>query len=316
MQSGGATGRWGSIARLAVTAACLVALVVSVDGSLLWTMMMRLTPLALLAALGLHLAIILLLAWRWQTIVRACGQSVTFDRATRLTFMATFFNIILPFSVGGDIGRVWLGRQTGIDLATGTTVAILDRVSGLIALAILLGVSSLALPTDHIPIELRLAMVMSLPAMLSGLWLLRYLSNIGAKQRHWLAWLERVSAKMKTFLHQPAALRFALLPSLGGHVIAVLILYLSAQGLGMTLSFNDALLLGPVILMASMLPLSIGGWGLRETAAIVVLSIAGIASEQALAMALIFGITQLMVSGAGSILYLGRTGLRFGGSRP
>lgn len=316
MQSVSATGRWGFIVRLAVTAACLVALAVSVDGPLLWTMMTRLPAAALLAAFALHFGIILLLAWRWRIIVHACGRSVTYDMAIRLTFTATFFNMILPLSVGGDIGRVWLARQAGIDLATGTTVAVLDRLSGVLALAILLGISSLALPTDHLPLELRLAMVLCLPAMLIGLWLLSSLSEFGARQRPWLGWLERVSAKMKSFVHHPAAMRFALLPSLAGHVMAVLVLFVIAKGLGMTLSLNDALLLGPVILLATMLPLSIGGWGLREAAAIVVLSAAGIASEQALAMALMFGVTQLAVSGAGSILYLGWTGLRFGGSRP
>ena len=65
---------------------CLGALALSVDGPLLWTMMKRLSPIALLAAFALHLGIILLLAWRWKIIVHACGRSVTYDMAIGLTF--------------------------------------------------------------------------------------------------------------------------------------------------------------------------------------------------------------------------------------
>ena len=155
-------------------------------------------------------------------------------------------------------------------------------------------------------------MILTLPMILIGLGALILLSHLGAKQ---MLRFRDISASITTFMHHHAAMGVTLLTSLAAHVMAVLIFFVSAHGLGIGFSLIDALLFGPVILLATMLPISLGGWGLREAAAIVVLPVAGVTAEQALAMALMFGLTQLMVSGAGSIFCIGWSGFRFGGSR-
>lgn len=312
MTAGRSTLRWGFVARLAVSVACLAALAVFIDGRALWAMMARLSPVALLVVLALHIVIIVLLAWRWQSIVRTLGPTVRFNVATRLTFATTFFNMILPLSIGGDIGRVWLGRGAGIDLNTGTTVAILDRITGVIALGFLLFVSALLLPSAGLPLEARLVMILLLPMMLVGFWLIAAFSGFGAS--HWLAldWLCDAATKVKLFIRRPGPLCLAIMQSLVAHLLAVTIVFVSAGGLAITLLFSDALLLVPVIVLATMLPFSIGGWGLREAAAIAVLALAGVSAEGALTLAVIFGISQIVVSGAGTLLYLGWAGLSLG----
>jgi uncharacterized membrane protein YbhN (UPF0104 family) len=71
----------------------------------------------------------------------------------------------------------------------------------------------------------------------------------------------------------------------------------------------------PVILLATMLPFSIGGWGVREAAAVAVLSLAGISAEAALSLSLIFGLTQVAVSGVGTLLCLAWGGGRLSRAR-
>ena len=308
------TNWWGMAMRLAVTLVCIAILVSLIDLHTLWRNLMVLSSTALLTAVVLQITIVLVLGWRWRSIVAAVGQMATFGWAARLTFATTFFNMILPLSISGDVGRVWLGRQAGVDLRTGLTVAILDRLVGLIGLSLLLCVSAIFLPTGWLPTDVRLCMVLSFPFMLVGLWLVAAFSGAGVS--HWLAlqWLGDVATKAKLFLHQPGPLCLAVAQSLVGHVMSVGIVFVSAQGLGIPLTFAHALLLVPVILFATMLPFSIGGWGLREAAAIAVLSLAGIPAESALALALIFGLTLLLVSGAGTLACFGWVGVPL--SRP
>lgn len=105
-----------------------------------------LTTKVLLVALALHALIILLLAWRWYCIVDALGGLMRFCLAPRLTFVTTVLNLVLPLSAGGDLGRVWLAHNAGVDVSIGITAAILDRVVGLVALGLLVMVAAMLLP--------------------------------------------------------------------------------------------------------------------------------------------------------------------------
>lgn len=299
MRAGERTSWWGIVARLTVTVSCSIVLWFWIDRGALWSSLAMLPPLALLAAFLLQLSSVLILGWRWRSIVTAVGQMATFGWAARLTFATTFLHMILPLSIGGS--RVRLARQAGVDVRTGLTVAILDRLAGLIGLGLLLCVSAILLPIGWLPKELQLCMVLSFPILLVSLWLVAAFSGAGVS--HWLEvqWLGDVADKAKLFLRQPWSLGLAVVQSLIGHMLAVTIVFVSARGLHIPLTFGHALLLVPVILFATMLPFSVGGWGLREASAIAVLSLAGVAAESALALALILGVTQLIVSGAGTL---------------
>lgn len=314
MKAGVKTGWWGIFARLAVTVACCVALFAWIEGRALWANLSRLSPLALVAALSLHLLIILLLGWRWQGIVRAVGRMAGFGWAARLTFVTTFLNMILPLSVSGDIGRVWLGRMGGVDLRAGITSAILDRMTGLIGLGLLLFVSAALLPAPWLPHEARLCMILLLPVMLAGLWFIAAFADSGVSRRPALQWLGEVAATAKRFL-RPWPLARAVAQSLAAHVLAVAVVFVSALGTDVALTLGQAFLLVPVVLLATMLPFSIGGWGVREAAAVAVLSLAGISAEGALSLSLIFGLTQVAVSGVGTLLCLAWSGGRLSRAR-
>ena len=52
----------------------------------------------------------------------------------------------------------------------------------------------------------------------------------------------------------------------------------------------------PLVLLAMVLPISIGGWGVREGAAVALLPIAGLTSAQALATSIAFGIVAIIAA--------------------
>jgi hypothetical protein len=97
----------------------------------------RLEPGWVALALGLLTTQIVFLAIRWKTIAVACGANLSFVPALQLSFIAAFFNQVLPSTVGGDGARIWLlARRGAAGWARATYSVLIDRIVGVFALAL------------------------------------------------------------------------------------------------------------------------------------------------------------------------------------
>src|SRR5262245_20470701 len=76
------------------------------------------------------------LAVRWREIATACHATLAFNSALQITFIATFFNQVLPSTVGGDGARIWLFARQGAGWAKATYSVLVDRIVGLVVLAL------------------------------------------------------------------------------------------------------------------------------------------------------------------------------------
>jgi hypothetical protein len=66
-----------------------------------------------------------------------------------------------------------------------------------------------------------------------------------------------------------------------------------------------------VVLLTTGIPVTIGGWGLRESASVVVLHTMGVATEDALGISILFGLIQLLMGLFAGLVLIG---LQFGQS--
>jgi hypothetical protein len=64
------------------------------------------------------------------------------------------------------------------------------------------------------------------------------------------------------------------------------------------------LALVPVVLLLSTLPISVAGWGVRETVMVSALGFAGAESSEAFALSILFGLALLALSLVGAIMWL------------
>jgi uncharacterized membrane protein YbhN (UPF0104 family) len=60
----------------------------------------------------------------------------------------------------------------------------------------------------------------------------------------------------------------------------------------------------PVVLLLTSLPISFAGWGLREGAMIIALDVYGVPQETALALSLVYGVLHLVSGLPGLVLWL------------
>jgi uncharacterized membrane protein YbhN (UPF0104 family) len=92
--------------------------------------------------------------------------------------------------------------------------------------------------------------------------------------------------------------------SLAAHINIAITAWLIAQALGLALSLTDCLVLMPVVVLASTLPISIGGWGIREGVTVSVLALVGVSSAEALALSILLGLAGIAISLPGAIVWL------------
>jgi glycosyltransferase 2 family protein len=88
------------------------------------------------------------------------------------------------------------------------------------------------------------------------------------------------------------------------HVLTIVVVWSVGRAQGLAMPISDAAVLFTVMVGVGLVPISIGGWGLREIAVISFLGHYGIAPEKALLFSLCFGLTIAIGSLPGALVWL------------
>jgi glycosyltransferase 2 family protein len=255
----------------------------------------------MLAALGIPVA-----AWRWQLILAGLGAPLRFGMAARLTVIGLFLSQILPGMVGSDAARIWLTVRTGCKIKDAVNSVALDRLMMLISL---LGLVVLALPVLARSLDMdRLQWIV--PLLLAGAVLstalLMLADRLPQTLQRWRVFraIGYLATDARTiFLSWPLnAVLLAI--SLLSYLNMSGAMYLFAVALGQSTALWPFVLLVPPVLLAHTLPISMGGWGTREVAAVVLWGSIGIGPGTALLISVLFGVANLVVSLPG-VFFLG-----------
>ena len=83
------------------------------------------------------------------------------------------------------------------------------------------------------------------------------------------------------------------------HILRVGVLAALATALGLGIPFATLFALTPAALLVAMVPMSIGGWGVRELTFVYFLGTAGVSAEAALSLSIAFGLLRIVVGAIG-----------------
>ena len=72
--------------------------------------------------------------------------------------------------------------------------------------------------------------------------------------------------------------------------------YLMGEGLGIAIGLPAYIVLVGGSVLLSVLPISLGGWGVREVSMVALFGSVGAGAEQALALSLLWGVLPLLIS--------------------
>jgi len=303
-------GGFALAVKLLVSLALLALVARSIDLETVGGLVLALSPAAALAAVLSLAAIAVVSALRWGLVIGAIGSPQPLARVLSLMFVGSFFTQMLPTSVGGDAVRIWRLSRHGVAVDRAFIGVMLERISGLLALVLMVVGGVLWLGPALSPPALGYFLLASLPVLLAGLGLLccldclpRGLQDLPVAGRA-LRLLAEMAADARRVLLAPGLSLVLLLLSAAAQFLSILAFYFLAEGLGLKLDFAAACAVVPAVILITFVPVSFAGWGVREGASIVMLGAVGLSGDQAVALSVLFGLALILAGLPGLGLWL------------
>jgi glycosyltransferase 2 family protein len=244
-------------------------------------------------ALGLILFSLVVRAGRWQILLRGVGIQLPLGRLTRLYFIGHFFNAFLPTGFGGDVARAL--SLAGVRRSEAAGSVLVDRLMGLLAL-FALALAVMPFRPSGFPDELARTITAVALAGLAAGWLLLDGRLIRRVWRWLPGWL---TDKLPLAGDGPLARLLYVMQNAGWRALmgALAISFLFnlmmvgwwaavSRALYFDVSYAYYLLVAPILSVALLTP-SIGGLGVREMLAPLLLMGAGLTPAQAVALSLV-----------------------------
>lgn len=263
---------------------------------------------SLLLAMLLLLTNILLVAARWWLLLRRLGfTAMPFGSAMLCNYASVVVGQVTPGTVGSDAVRGWLAYRRGAPVGTVVASLIADRLLAVLGIGIVVAIVwlwRLQAPAHVLGLQTAAlaAVVLLLGAMV--LWLAPDLVERIAKRWPRLRPLHEVYAAFRAAAWSGAGAA-GLALSCAIIVLTVNAVILFAGGLGVSVPPSVLYLVVPVVILASAVPISIAGWGLREASIAYGLIMLGAVSQQdAALLGLMLGIGLLLVSLPGGVAML------------
>lgn len=249
---------------------------------------------------------------KWRILLTAKGVVVSIWNLLAITLIGKFWGTFLPSSIGVDIVR---GYYLYRERANGAVIAsslLLDKAMGLWTL-LLLGTAGLLgygtrindVNVGYVFVGLLLATVLAV-YLLQTDWLRARIEGrlpalLGARLSGIAIKVYRAFLAYRAF---PAVIVYSFLLSLLLQLVRVVGVYAMARALDIDIPLVYYLVLVPVSMILIMLPLSVGGFGLREGVFVGLFAIAGMSKVDAFALGLGTSLTDIALSLLGGVLYL------------
>jgi len=254
--------------------------------------------------------LVLLLAQHWVSAQRLrltlsfLQHPMAFHGVLRSQLVGAFFNQSFLTFVAADGMRAWILNRLSVPLRVAAGAVFLDRVAGFgsLVLLVLLGlpiVVRLVPPAQAGGIVLASVVPIAALAVLACISLLPVIRTHAA-----LEWLVQQSTQFRAFTRSWRSSSAVLLLGVMSQVINISVIYCLAISLGADLTFVDCAALIPGVILVSMLPISVGGWGVREGVMMLGLGLLGIKPELSVVISVLFGIGLGLASLPGAAVWL------------
>lgn len=256
---------------------------------------------AVLAGVALTLLTTLCSAWRWRLVAAGLGVAISQASAVGACYRSQFLNSVLPGGILGDVHRgVAQGRHVG-HLGCGLRSVAWERLCGQVVQAMVSAVVLLTIPSPVRPALPYLGA--GLAGAVGGVGLMLYVA--ARRGRRWPAITARAVQDLRRGVLARGVWPKLLLAStivVAGHTT---IFVVAARAAESTAPLAELVALLMLVQMAMVIPLSVGGWGVREGAAAWVFTAAGLGAAAAVTVTTVYAAVALVAVSPGAVL-LGR----------
>ena len=261
--------------KLSVSIILLVVLFSRIDVAQLWATARLASVPWLLVAMAVFAVSTLAGVWRWHLLVKAQHIDLSFQALLGSFLVALYFNNFLPSNIGGDVIRIGdTARQTN-SKTLATTVVLLDRILGLMALIFVAALAATMAGRLHhtappiwpgwlwaafVAGAAGATLAVFAPTAVGGV--LRPLTVFHAE---WVSdRITTMTTALAKFGAAPAALAGGFLGAVFVQVTLVLFYSAVSYALHLDIAFWDLAVVIPMSFVVQLLPVSVGGFGVRE----------------------------------------------------
>jgi hypothetical protein len=239
-------------------------------------------------------------AWRWRVVARALGAGIGMPAAICAYYRSLFLNSVLIGGVLGDVHRaVTHGRRAG-DVTLGLRAVAWERLCGQIVQAVVTVIVLLVLPS---PVRPALPYILAGLAVVAGCGALVVRGSARRGRSRLARAVRAVAEDLRCGLLAADVWPRVLLASVlvvAGHTATFVI---AARVAGSTAPLGELVALLMVIQTAAVIPLGIGGWGLREGAAAWAFAAAGLGAASGVTVTTLYAVLMLVaVTPGGGLL--------------
>lgn len=294
-----------TILRVAVSLGVLAVLFHRVGVADVLDICLRASPAGLALALGLYATGQVVSAIRWHALARGVGFRTSVSECVRIYFIGMFFGLAIPSTLGADGARtLYLGSNDPGRARALSSVAF-DRWVGLVTLVAVAVAALVVGPSGDLPGPL-VAAIMTVGVALIVVWATaRRAARLLPEGNRGRSLVENDLAPY--FGDRPLLARATVL-SLAVHALQIVTQKVLTDALGLDVPLSFVAIYHPLVVLATAIPITIGGFGLREAAYAYLLPHAGIASDDAVALALLWWGVGAACGLAGGLLYAASRG--------
>lgn len=297
------------IPKLLLTAGAFYLIAGQIDLEQMQHMLREQSIMLVLATGALALVQILIGGFRWYFILgrldAALETVLSRARALRVFYISIFFNTCLPGTVGGDVVRVFLAKGQGVALPLAINSVVIDRIVTLLALVVMMFFS---LP--YVGAKLGISPWVVLPVMtvgtVAGIWLLVNLHRLPKKLRETKVGelFAHLAEHVRQVFFRPKTLVISCCLALVSHTIYFMEAWVMAKSLHIDITLMHMMLYMPLVMFISILPISIGGWGVREAGMVGLLAFSGVPAESAVMVSVQMALITILILLPGGVMWL------------
>jgi glycosyltransferase 2 family protein len=245
---------------------------------------------------------------RWSILARSSGVALHPVEGIVRLWESQFFGQFTPSGVGGDAWRVYAVSKRGSAVTNAMNSVFLDRIIGVTALLLMVFSAFIVevMRGDSIDAtELAAGGGLAL-ALAIGVLTLLAVQRLPDRSASWDRWgvvaaCRRVSMLMGEELAKPRLLAITTALSVAGQILCAGSAWMLARAVGFDPSLAVCLVIVPLALLISMIPITIAGWGLREGVLAAGFVRAGASLEIAAAVSVLFGLSLALIGLTGGV---------------
>jgi uncharacterized protein (TIRG00374 family) len=281
-----------------------------IDAKLFLSAFYQMPTGTLVGALTVYIAAVAVGALKWHQLI----GSVEYRLVFRLMFVAQTYALLLPGQIAGEVVKAYKLNAYRKEPEAVISSIVFDRLTGWGAL---LSMGLIGIMTSQVgdAAVLLSPFAAALSVLVAVLWIAGLnLPAVGLKKRlrsfpelgQWytktLNFVSRTSAACRAYTRKPFLLLQTFILGLAYHLLGAAIFYMFCRGLAIEVEFLDICWVFAAISLLLLLPVAVGGIGLREGGLVMLLGWLSVPAEKALAVSLSFFALQVVGALIGALL--------------